>query len=73
MSPENRIEDFVRFVRSKVNNVARFRQAERSVRRYADQNINVLFGGRPKRSSRQRRRKTVKKCKSNRARKTRRH
>jgi hypothetical protein len=78
-SEENRIEDFVGFVRRKVNNVARFRQAERSVRRYADQNINVLFGGRQrrsngksrKRSSRQRRRKTVKKRKSNRARKTR--
>jgi hypothetical protein len=68
MSPENRIEDFVNFVRRKVNNVARFKQAERSVRRYADQNINVLFGGRQRRSK-----QLTKKRKSNQAKKTRRH
>ena len=73
MSPENRIEDFVSFVREKINNPSKFSKGEASIRRYADQNINVLFGGRRRRSSRQRRRKTVKKCKSNQAKKTRRH
>jgi hypothetical protein len=81
MSPENRIEDFVNFVREKINNPSKFSKGEASIRRYADQNINVLFGGRrrrsngksKRRSSCQRRRKTVKKRKSNRARKTRRH
>ena len=87
MSPENRIEDFVSFVREKINNPSKFSKGEASIRRYADQNINVLFGGRQrrsngksrKRSSRQRRsnsrklKKTVKKRKSNQARKTRRH
>jgi len=67
MSPENRIEDFVSFVREKINNPSKFSKGEASIRRYADQNINVLFGGR------QRRRKTIKKRKSNQARKTRRH
>ena len=46
MSPENRIEDFVSFVRTRLNNPDRFRAAEGSIRRYADRNINVLFGGR---------------------------
>jgi hypothetical protein len=46
MSPENRIEDFVSFVRTRLNNPDRFRVAEGSIRRYADRNINVLFGGR---------------------------
>ncbi len=81
MSPENRIEDFVSFVREKINNPSKFSKGEASIRRYADQNINVLFGGRQrrsngksrKRSSRQRRIKTVKKRKSNQAKKTRRH
>jgi hypothetical protein len=64
-SEENRIEDFVGFVRSKVNNVARFRQAERSVRRYAATNINVLFGGRRKRSDGYKKvRKTVRRRKN---------
>jgi hypothetical protein len=67
MSPENRIEDFVSFVREKINNPSKFSKGEASIRRYADQNINVLFGGR------RRRRKTVKKRKSNQAKKTRRH
>jgi hypothetical protein len=61
-SEENRIEDFVSFVRSKVNNVARFRQAERSVRRYAATNINVLFGGRRRQLKKVR--KTVKRRKN---------
>jgi hypothetical protein len=81
MSSENRIEDFVSFVREKINNPSKFSKGEASVRRYAATNINVLFGGRRrrsngksrKRSSRQRRRKTMKKRKSNQARKTRRH
>jgi hypothetical protein len=60
LNEEARIEDFVGFVRSKVNNVSRFRQAERSVRRYAATNINVLFGGRRKRSVK----KTVKRRKN---------
>jgi hypothetical protein len=63
-SEENRIDDFVSFVRSKVNNVARFRQAERSVRRYAATNINVLFGGRRSNSCKKKVRKTVKRRKN---------
>jgi hypothetical protein len=63
-SEENRIEDFVGFVRSKVNNVARFRQAERSVRKYAATNINVLFGGRRSNSCKKKARKTVRRRKN---------
>jgi hypothetical protein len=46
MSPENRIEDFVSFVRTRMNNPARFAAAEGSIRRYANTELNVLFGGR---------------------------
>jgi surface protein len=69
LSPENRIESFVDFVRNKINNAARFRQAEASIRRYANEDLNAMFGGRRKK----RVRKTIKKRQSKRARKTRRH
>ena len=68
MSPENRIEDFVSFIREKINNPSKFSKGEASIRRYADQNINVLFGGRRRRSK-----QLTKKRKSNQAKKTRRH
>ena len=45
MSPSDRIEDFVSFVRTRFNNPDRFRGAEGSIRRYAENNINVLFFG----------------------------
>jgi hypothetical protein len=62
LSPEARIEDFVGFVRMRMNDAARFAKAEASIRRYANKEINVLFGGR--RSGRQKRRKTIKKRKN---------
>ena len=67
LSPENRIESFVDFVRRKINNAARFRQAEASIRRYANEDLQNmgLFGGkrRKKRSVKRtkRNKKTIKK------------
>lgn len=49
LSPENRIESFVNFVRGKINNEMRFRQAERSIRDYAGSDLNAMFGGRRRR------------------------
>jgi len=46
LSPEERIESFVNFVRDKINNEARFRQAEKSIRDYARSDLNAMFGGR---------------------------
>jgi hypothetical protein len=62
LSPEARIEDFVSFVRGRMNDDARFAKAEASIRRYANKEINILFGGK-RRSSRNKRsvRKTHKK------------
>jgi hypothetical protein len=70
LTPEARIEDFVGFVRMRMNDAARFAKAEASIRRYANKEINILFGGRrQRRSSRKRQakrvRKTVKKRKTN--------
>ncbi len=67
MSPENRIEDFVGFIRERLDNLDA--ATEQMVRQYAEQNINILFddedmptqrGGRKRSGSRQRRRKTNK-------------
>jgi len=54
LSEEARIEDFVSFVRGRMNDATRFAKAEASIRRYANKEINILFGGK-------RRRKTIKK------------
>jgi hypothetical protein len=68
LSEEARIEDFVGFVRMRMNDAARFAKAEASIRRYANKEINILFGGK-RRSSRKRQakrvRKTVKRRKTN--------
>jgi surface protein len=47
LSPENRQEDFVNFVRGKIEDPARFRQAEASIRKYAREDLQNmgLFGG----------------------------
>jgi hypothetical protein len=58
-SPEARIEDFIDFIRRELNNNARFMQTERSVIRYAAENINVLFGGKRK-TIKRKQRKTIK-------------
>ena len=54
LSEEARIEDFVSFVRMRMNDASRFAKAEASIRRYANKEINILFGGK-------RRSKTIKK------------
>jgi hypothetical protein len=54
LSEEARIEDFVNFVRGRMNDEARFAAAEPSIRKYANTEINILFGGK-------RRRRTIKK------------
>jgi len=45
LTPEERIEDFVGFVRTRMNNLVRFGKVEASIRRYANKEINTLFGG----------------------------
>ena len=72
LSPEARIEDFVGFVRTRMNDAVRFAKAEASIRRYANKEINILFGGKRSvrntrqrlKNSRQRLRKTVKRRKN---------
>jgi hypothetical protein len=66
LSPEARIEDFVEFVRMRMNDAARFAKAEASIRRYANKEINVLFGGRRRNKKRsvRKNRKTIKKRKN---------
>ena len=76
LTPEARIEDFVGFVRGRMNDAVRFSKAEASIRRYANKEINILFGGirssRNKRSVRKnsrskrsvRKNKTIKKRKN---------
>jgi hypothetical protein len=54
LSEEARIEDFIGFVKGRMNDNARFSKAEASIRRYANKEINVLFGGK-RRSSRNKR------------------
>ena len=63
-SPENRIEDFVGFIRERMNMDNLDAQTEQMIRQYAEQNINVLFeengedtqrGGRRQRRSKKRR------------------
>jgi hypothetical protein len=57
LTPEARIEDFVSFVRGRMNDATRFAKAEASIRRYANKEINILFGGKRRqrlRNSRQR-------------------
>lgn len=71
MTPEQRIEDFVNFVRSRLNNAARFAAAEGSIRRYANKELHVLFGGRRRRGKRviktvKRKRNVTKKLKKHR-------
>ena len=68
LSPENRKESFVNFVRGKINDPARFRQAEKSIRDYARSDLNAMFGGRrrkkrsvKKRSKKKRNKRSVKK------------
>ena len=51
LSPENRIENFVNFVRAKIEDSARFRQAEASIRKYAREDLNAMFGGKRHRRS----------------------
>jgi hypothetical protein len=69
LSPEARIEDFVGFVRMRMNDAARFAKAEASIRRYANKEINILFGGKRRSISKKRQakrvRKTVKRRKTN--------
>jgi hypothetical protein len=68
-SPLNRIEDFMNYVRERMNMDNIDAQTEQMIRQYAEQNINILFddenmptqrGGKKRRGSRQRRRKTNK-------------
>ncbi len=71
MTPDQRIEDFVSFVRSRLNNTARFAAAEGSIRRYANKELHVLFGGRRRRGKRviktvKRKRNVTKKLKKHR-------
>ncbi len=68
LTPEARIEDFVEFVRGRMNDAVRFYKAEASIRRYANKFINTAFGGR--RNSRQKLRKTIKKRSNSKKRKT---
>ena len=63
LTSEARIEDFVGFVRGRMNDAVRFSKAEASIRRYANKEINILFGGK-------RRRKTNKKRSNSKKRKT---
>jgi hypothetical protein len=66
LSPEARIEDFVGFVRMRMNDAARFAKAEASIRRYANKEINILFGGKRRqrlRNSRQRLRNSCQRLK----------
>jgi hypothetical protein len=68
LSPEARIEDFVGFVRMRMNDAARFAKAEASIRRYANKEINILFGGKrnnTKKRQAKRIRKTVKRRETN--------
>jgi hypothetical protein len=62
LTPEARIEDFVGFVKGRMNDQARFSKAEASIRRYANKEINILFGGK-------RRSRTIKKRQAKRVRK----
>jgi hypothetical protein len=61
MSPENRIEDFVGFIRERMNMDNLDAATEQMVRQYAQENINILFddedmptqrGGKKRRGSR---------------------
>ena len=74
LSPENRIEDFVNFVRGKIEDPARFRQAEASIRKYAREDLQNmgLFGGkrRNKRSVKRKYKKQTNKRTINRNKKT---
>jgi hypothetical protein len=49
LSEEARIEDFIGFVKGRMNDEARFSKAEASIRRYANKEINILFGGKSRR------------------------
>jgi hypothetical protein len=68
LSEEARIEDFVSFVRGRMNDATRFAKAEASIRRYANKEINILFGG--KRLSGRQKRNNTKKRQAKRVRKT---
>jgi hypothetical protein len=73
LTPEQRIEDFVGFIRTRMNDPVRFSKAEASIRRYANKEINTAFGGRRRRSQRRssrKLRKTSKKRQAKRVRKT---
>jgi hypothetical protein len=69
LSEEARIEDFIGFVKGRMNDEARFSKAEASIRRYANKEINILFGGKSRRRTIKKRsvrknRKTIKKSKN---------
>ncbi len=65
LSPENRIESFVDFVRRKINNAARFRQAEASIRKYANEDLNAMFGGKSRSKRSRKYNKRTKRIKHN--------
>jgi hypothetical protein len=70
LSPENRIESFINFVRTKINNPARFKQAEASIRKYANEDLNAMFGGKKRRKYRKYNKKTNKRSVKKRSKKT---
>jgi hypothetical protein len=61
------MENFVRFVRIRMNDSERFAKTEASIRRYANKEINILFGG--KRLSGRQKRSNTRKRQSKRVRK----
>jgi hypothetical protein len=65
LSPDNRIESFINFVRNHIDNEDRFTRIQRSIRQYANQSIPALFSGggkykRNRRNSKKRRRNSKK-------------
>ncbi len=66
LSPENRIESFMNFVRNKINNAMRFQQAEASIRKYANEDLNAMFGGKKRKTKKRytKKRKNIKRRKS---------
>ena len=62
LSPEARIEDFVGFVKGRINDAVRFSKAETSIRRYANKEINTLFGGKRRQRLRNSRQKLRNSC-----------
>lgn len=50
--PEERNNSFIQFVKSKINNEERFKQAELSIRKYAEEQVKVMFGGKKRKTKR---------------------